>query len=60
METINILSLEEIRKGLEDKKLHIVSKYTGVSYPTIKKLKDGKDRNFTLHTLKRISEYLTK
>ena len=53
-----ILSLTEIQEDLKDKRLYIVAKKTGISYPTIKKLAEGKDCNYTIKTLKSISQYI--
>lgn len=54
-----ILSLTEIRRLLQDRKLYVIADKTGLSYPTLKKLADGIDANYTLSTLEAVSEYLT-
>ena len=53
-----ILSLEEIKAGLKDRKLYAVASQTGLSYPTLKKLSEGKDLNYTMDTLRAVSEYV--
>jgi hypothetical protein len=59
MENIKIYSLAEISKFLQDKKLHTVSKLTGLSFPTLKRLNDEVDYNYTLKTLRTISNYIS-
>jgi len=53
-----ILSLNEIQNGLKDMRLYLVAKRIGVSYPTLKKLSEGKDLNYTSKTLKTVSKYI--
>ena len=55
-----IMTLEEIKKKLSDKRLYVVSEKTGISYPVLRKLADGVESNYTIETLKKISEYLSK
>jgi len=38
--------------------LYLVAKRIGVSYPTLKKLSEGKDLNYTSKTLKTVSKYI--
>ena len=54
-----LMSLEEIREKLQDKRLYIVAKNTELSYPTVKKLADGKHENYTYNTIHKLSKYLT-
>jgi hypothetical protein len=54
-----LMSLEEIQAKLQDKRLYIVAKVTKLSYPTIKKLADGKPENYTYNTIFKVSKYLT-
>lgn len=54
-----IMSLDDIKKGLEDRRLLKVSEITGLSYPTLKKLANGDDANYTLATIIAVSEYLS-
>ena len=55
-----ILNLKEIEAKLKDRKLQVVSQYTKLSFPTLKKLADGKEGNFTYNTIKSVSDYLQK
>lgn len=55
-----LLSLEKIQLLLKDKRLYVISKATGLSFPTLKKLADGKKENYTYNTIKAISDYLRK
>jgi len=60
MSNQELLSLKDIKTLLEDKRLYVVSKSTGLSFPTLKKMADGKKENFTYKTIKAISDYLKK
>ena len=53
-----ILSLKKIKEGLANKKLYKVSEETGISFPTLKKLADGKGESYTYTTLKSVSKYI--
>lgn len=55
-----LLSLEKIQLLLKDKRLYVISKATGLSFPTLKKMADGKKENYTYNTIKAISDYLRK
>ena len=52
-----LLTLEQIRKGLKDRKLHRVALYTELSYPTLNNLMRGKN-NPTYNTILALSNYL--
>lgn len=56
----NILSLSEIKANLADKRLYKVAELTGLSYPTLKKLANGDDCNYTMSTMKAVSAYISK
>ena len=60
MSNKELLSLEDIQLLLKDKRLYVVSNATGLSFPTLKKMADGKKENFTYKTIKAISDYLKK
>ena len=60
MSNEELLSLEDIKLLLKDKRLYVVSKATGLSFPTLKKMADGKKENFTYKTIKAVSDYLKK
>ncbi len=55
---LQLLPLNEISEKLKDRRLYIVSQATKLSYPTLRKLQEGKETNYTLDTLQRISKYL--
>jgi hypothetical protein len=55
-----LMPLSEIQTRLKDRKLHIVSKEIGLSYPTLKKLADGKPANYNYSTLIKVSDYLQR
>ncbi len=52
-----ILPLSEIQAKLADKRLTGVAERCGLSYPTVKKIKDGDDTT-TIRTLRNLCEYL--
>lgn len=54
----DVLSQEQLMKGLKDRQLYKVSKETNVSYPTLKRIANGEEGNYQLHTLYAISEYV--
>ena len=58
MSSVQIMTLGEIQVSLADRRLLKIKEATGVSYTTLKKLADGEDNNFTLGTLKKVSDYL--
>lgn len=53
-----LLTLEEIKEALADKRLYKVAEATGLSYPTIKKMADGEQVNYTLATIHAVSAYI--
>lgn len=57
---LEILSLEEMALRLKDRRLYEVAKEIGLSYPTLKSLADNEEKNYTMETLKKVSDYLTK
>lgn len=58
MTTDHILTLSEIKEGLKDKKLSVVSDVTKLSYPTLKRLASGDPYNYTRETMITISKYI--
>lgn len=52
-----MLSLEEIKEKLKDRRLAVIAKETGLSYPTILAISKG-ESNTTYKTLKLVSDYL--
>tara|TARA_R110000782_G_scaffold202168_1_gene290804 strand:- start:126 stop:326 length:201 start_codon:yes stop_codon:yes gene_type:complete len=59
MTTKDLMTLEDMQEALKDKKLYVVAKATGLTYPTLKKIADGKVSNHTYSTLLKVSDYLT-
>ena len=55
-----MLSLDQIQIHLKDKRLYKIAKETGLSYPTLKKMADGKDANYTMNTILPISKYISE
>jgi len=53
-----MLSLEEIQKQLKDRRPGMVADATGLSYPTIQSIRDGKNLNPTFNVIKLLSDYL--
>jgi DNA-binding Xre family transcriptional regulator len=53
-----LMSLAQIEVKLKSRRLYFVAKETGLSYPTLKKMADGENANYTLATLRAISDYL--
>lgn len=54
----DLLTLYEIKDKLKDRRLHVVAKATGLSYPTIKKLADEENPNCTIETQRAVSNYI--
>lgn len=52
------IPLEQIQKYLADKRLYVVSANCGLSYPTLRHLADGDDRDYSMKTLRIISKYI--
>ena len=55
-----MLTLEEIKAGLKDKRLTVVAKKIGVSYPRLLALSKGEADNIGYKILQKVSDYLTK
>ena len=58
MQTDNIMSLEAMAEALKEIRLYDVVDKTGVTYPTLGKLRDQTSTNFTLNVLRKVSDYL--
>lgn len=54
-----LMSLNKITEALQDKRLYVIARKLDLSYPTIKKIADGKDKNYSYNTIKKLSEYLS-
>lgn len=53
-----MLTLDQIKRMLEDRRIDIVSERTGVNRNTIASIKSGHHDNPTLNTMQRLSDYL--
>jgi|LauGreDrversion4_2_1035121.scaffolds.fasta_scaffold50845_4 DNA-binding Xre family transcriptional regulator len=54
-----MLTLDEIKRLLTDRRLDIVSRSTAISRNTLAAIRDGKNKNPTLRTIQRLSDYLS-
>lgn len=52
------LTVEQIQDYLSDKRLYVVSANCGLSYPTLKRLADGDNGDYSTKTLRIISDYI--
>lgn len=50
--------LKWIRQALMDRRIPVVAERTGLSEPTIRAIRDGKNTNPTLKTLETLANYL--
>lgn len=50
--------LDAIRNALKDRKLSVVAEQTGLSYLTIKKIRDGETKDPSLSVAIKLAEYL--
>lgn len=55
-----MLTLDQIRKALQDRRLAKVAESTGLHYNTIRAVRDNPDANPTYKVLKALSDYLTR
>ncbi|CAB4166137.1 hypothetical protein UFOVP845_13 [uncultured Caudovirales phage] len=55
----DVLTLNEIKRLLADRRLDIVSSATGVHRNTLAAIRDGKNDNPTHRTLQSLSDYFT-
>ena len=51
------MTIEELRRALEDRNLRVVSARAGVGYSALRKIAKGQD-NVSLRTMNRLSTYL--
>jgi predicted transcriptional regulator len=57
MEKKQIMTIEEVRIALKDRRLRVVAEAVGLSYPTIKGVLDG-DTEPKYETIRLLSDYL--
>ena len=55
-----MLTMEQIATALQDRKLKVVARETGLHYHTVRRLATEKDVNPKLTTMRTLSEYLTR
>ena len=55
-----MMSLLQIQKALEDRKLVVVAERTGISYSKIREIYNGATRNVDKETVKKLTNYLKK
>jgi hypothetical protein len=53
-----MMTIDEIRAGLYDKRLIIIAKSTGISYGTLLAIRNNRDVNPSLKTMQTLSAYL--
>jgi hypothetical protein len=53
-----MMTLEQIRAALQDRRLFVVADACNLHYNTLKAIRDGEMTNPTLTTMMRIEEYL--
>jgi transcriptional regulator with XRE-family HTH domain len=54
------MTLEEIRRALQDRRLSMVARATGVHHNTLANIRDGKASNPTYRVMHALSEYLRR
>lgn len=52
------MTVEQIRKQLSDRRLHMVSEATGLHVNTIRKIRDGKTEDVKHATFDKLAAYL--
>ncbi len=55
---LQVMQLKAIRAGLANKSIGHVRRATGLSYPTLKRIRSGEVEGFTLATLIKLTKYL--
>ena len=55
-----MMSIEQIREALQDRRVDMIAAYTGVSYSTVQALRSGANRNPTAATVEALSGYLLR
>ena len=56
----NMLTLDKIKHLLEDRRLDVVSRATGIHRNTLSGIRDGRATNPTYDTIRKLSEYFTR
>lgn len=55
-----MLNLQQIKEALQDRRLDIVSEFTGIHRNTIAAIRSGKAANPSYETIAKLSEYLQR
>jgi hypothetical protein len=55
-----MMSLPQIQKALEDRKLIVVAERVGISYNKLRDIYNGATRNVDEETVKKLTDYLKK
>lgn len=53
-----MMKLEELRGLLQDRRVSIVAKATGIHFNTIREIRDNKDANPTYRVITKLADYL--
>jgi hypothetical protein len=53
------MNLDEIRQGLQDRRLSMVADATGLHYNTVRAISAGENKNPTHETMRLLSAYLS-
>ena len=53
-----MLTLEEVKEKLQDRRLPAVAQSTGLAYGTVRKVAAGEDKAVSYDVVKRLSDYL--
>ena len=54
-----MMTLDQIRKALEDRKLKAVAEATGLAYDTVWRVSRGDTKRVSYETVKALSDYLS-
>ena len=57
---MQLLTIEEIHRRLQDRRPYLVARDTGLHYNTVRAIRDNQDANPTYRAIKALSEYLTE
>lgn len=57
---LNMLTLDQIRAALQDRRLFKVAEATGLHYNTIREIRDNPNANPTYKVIRALSDYLTR
>jgi DNA-binding phage protein len=57
---VNVLTLEQITKALEDRRLRVVARETGLHYQTLYRIVNEQTKDPALSTVRTLTEYLTR